>query len=232
MNKQKARKMIEDSKHIVFMTGAGVSVPSGIPDYRSMDGVYQGIKRPEYLLSSTCLRNEPDVFYSFVSQLYQPDAKPNVIHYAMKELADKKDVKIITQNIDDLHFLAGSQEVVPFHGSLYDCYCQLCNESVTSSEYIASMYHTDCGGIIRPNVVLYEEGLPQSSVETSIKWIEKADLIVIVGTSFQVYPFSGLLQYKQPATEVIVVNKESIALNEQYVMVEMAGEEFFKSEEE
>ena len=224
---EEAIKLLNQAKNIVFMTGAGVSVPSGIPDYRSMTGVYHGVENPEYLLSHTCLKQEPEVFYRFVKQLYHPTAKPNVIHKKMSELGQNKNVGIVTQNIDDLHMKAGSQKVVPFHGSLYDCYCQTCGQSATVSEYMDSMYHRECGGIIRPNVVLYEEGLSETNIETAIDWLSKADVICIVGTTFKVYPFSGLIHYRHQSSQVIVVNNEPITLDVNHLFVQKKGEEFF-----
>lgn len=224
---EEAIQILNQAQNIVFMTGAGVSVPSGIPDYRSMTGVYQGIENPEYLLSHTCLKQEPEVFYRFVKQLYHPTAKPNIIHEKMSELGQSKNVGIVTQNIDDLHMKAGSQKVVPFHGSLYDCYCQTCGQSVSVPEYMQSLYHQACGGIIRPNVVLYEEGLSEVNIETAINWLSKADVVCIVGTTFQVYPFSGLINYRKPNSQVIVVNIEPITLSVPHLLVQQKGENFF-----
>ncbi|WP_370448247.1 NAD-dependent protein deacylase [Melissococcus sp. OM08-11BH] len=224
---EQAIEILKQAENIVFMTGAGVSTASGIPDYRSMTGVYHGVDNPEYLLSHTCLKREPDVFYQFVQQLYHPEAKPNVIHEKMAELSQMKQVGIVTQNIDDLHIKAGSPNVVSFHGSLYDCYCQTCGQSVSVSDYMKSMYHQECGGIIRPNVVLYEEGLSESNIEIAISWLSQAEVVCIVGTSFQVYPFSGLINYRKPDSQVIVVNKEPISLMMPHLLVQQKGEDFF-----
>lgn len=226
---EQAMKILNQAENIVFMTGAGVSTASGIPDYRSMTGVYHGVDNPEYLLSHTCLKREPDVFYRFVKQLYHPSAKPNVIHKKMAEMSQTKQIGIVTQNIDDLHIKAGSQNVVSFHGSLYDCYCQKCGQSVSVSDYMQSMYHKECGGIIRPNVVLYEEGLSEFNIETSISWLSKADVVCIVGTTFQVYPFSGLINYRKPTSQVIVVNNEPISLTAPHLLVQKKGEDFFSN---
>ncbi|RST96765.1 NAD-dependent protein deacylase [Vagococcus vulneris] len=210
------------------MTGAGVSVPSGIPDYRSMTGVYRGIENPEYLLSHRCLVDEPEKFYDFVKQLYHPTAVPNIIHKKMAELARDKDVTVISQNIDGLHKKAGSPKVVNFHGSLYDCYCQKCRRHVPVNEYLESTIHKGCGGIIRPNVVLYEEGLTESAISDSVRAIEEADVIVIVGTSLKVYPFSGLVNYRRSTCRVIIVNKEKVPFNGDHFMIEEPAESFFK----
>ncbi|MGO3732440.1 MAG: NAD-dependent protein deacylase [Vagococcus sp.] len=227
-SREEALRVIESSKRLVFMTGAGVSVPSGIPDYRSMTGVYSGIKSPEYLLSHGCLVNEPDKFYAFVKQLYHPTAVPNTIHDKIAELDLNHDVTVISQNIDGLHRQSGSKHVVDFHGNLYDCYCQTCGETVDASTYLESYTHTKCGGNIRPDVVLYEEGLSEEAIETSIRALKVADVIVIVGTTFKVYPFSGLIQYRQPNSQIVVINKEPIYLSEAHMMISEPAETFFK----
>lgn len=227
MVEKEAIKLIENSSRVVFLTGAGVSTASGIPDYRSMTGVYQGIEEPEYLLSHTCLMGEPDKFYRFVQQLYHETAEPNIIHKKMKELENKHDIRIISQNIDGLHDKAKSQHVVNFHGSLYDCYCLKCQKTVSTKKYLQSATHEDCGGLVRPNVVLYEEGLSSKAIETAIKWIQQADLIVIVGTSFKVYPFSGLIDYRDNNSQVIVVNNEAITLHHPHLLIQESAEKFF-----
>lgn len=219
--------LIKNSSRIVFLTGAGVSTASGIPDYRSMTGVYQGIEEPEYLLSHTCLMREPEKFYTFVKQLYHQTARPNIIHKKMKELESAHDVRIISQNIDGLHDQGESQYVVNFHGSLYDCYCMTCQKNVASEDYLISDIHENCGGRIRPNVVLYEEGLSSEAIETSIEWVEAADLIVIVGTSFKVYPFSGLIDYRNPNSQVLVINNEAITLHHPHEFIQESAETFF-----
>lgn len=221
-------KLIESSKKIVFMTGAGVSTASGIPDYRSMTGVYQGIEDPEYLLSHTCLMTEPAKFYGFVKGLYHQEAQPNIIHKKMKELEKTHEVSIISQNIDGLHDLAGSKRVVNFHGNLNDLYCLTCNSPVKTEDYLTSDIHAECGGLIRPNVVLYEEGLSEENIQVAVKWLSEADLVVIVGTTFKVYPFSGLIDYRNPKSHVLVVNNEEINLFEPYTFVQEKAEAFFR----
>ncbi|MBO0419386.1 MAG: NAD-dependent protein deacylase [Vagococcus fluvialis] len=220
--------LIKKSKKIVFMTGAGVSTASGIPDYRSMTGVYQGHENPEYLLSHTCLMREPEKFYDFVKGLYHEEAKPNVIHEKMKALEKNHEVSIISQNIDGLHNLSGSSRVVNFHGNLNDLYCLKCHKNVSTKEYLKSFTHENCGGMIRPNVVLYEEGLSEEAIQTSIKWLSEADLVVIVGTTFKVYPFSGLIDYRNPKSQILVVNNEDISLFDDYLFVQGSAEDFFE----
>ena len=224
---EEALQLMKESQKIVFMTGAGVSTASGIPDYRSMTGVYQGHDNPEYLLSHTCLMREPDKFYDFVKGLYHEEAQPNIIHDVMKKLENTHQVSIISQNIDGLHDLAGSSRVVNFHGNLNDLYCLTCHQSVTTGDYLVSQTHQNCGGLIRPNVVLYEEGLSEEAIQTSIKWLEEADLVVIVGTTFKVYPFSGLIDYRHPDSQLLVINNEPIQLFEPHLLIQESAEAFF-----
>ncbi|TYV36398.1 NAD-dependent protein deacylase [Listeria monocytogenes] len=217
----KLNEGLEKAERIVFLTGAGVSVPSGIPDYRSKNGLYAGMSSPEYMLSHTCLVREPDKFYQFVTEnMYYPDAEPNAIHTKMAEIEAEKDVTIITQNIDGLHEKAGSKKVVNFHGSLYHCYCQKCGMSVTAQEYLKSDIHLGCGGVIRPDVVLYEEAISESAIDQSLAAIRQADLIIIVGTSFRVSPFCNLTDYRNKKARIFAVNKERISLPYPFEMME------------
>lgn len=226
---EKALQLIEKSERLVFMTGAGVSVPSGIPDYRSLDGVYSGIDQPEYLLSHTCLDKEPEKFYQFTKLLYHPQAQPNVIHRRMAELEKvKEDCTVITQNIDQLHDKAGSKNVLHFHGSLYDVYCRKCRQPVSVEAYLTSDRHEGCGGQLRPNVVLYEELLNEAIIQQSVEKIMSADTIVIVGTSLKVYPFAGMIQYKNSDSHVILVNKESVPMTDNDVQVLGDAADFFE----
>ncbi|EHD1588701.1 NAD-dependent protein deacylase [Listeria monocytogenes] len=217
----KLNEVLKKAEHIVFLTGAGVSVPSGIPDYRSKNGLYAGMSSPEYMLSHTCLVREPEKFYQFVTEnMYYPDAESNAIHTKMAEIEAEKDVTIITQNIDGLHEKAGSKKVVNFHGSLYHCYCQKCGMSVTAQEYLKSDIHSGCGGVIRPDVVLYEEAISESAIDQSLAAIRQADLIVIVGTSFRVSPFCNLTDYRNKKARIFAVNKERISLPYPFEMME------------
>ncbi|EAG9270316.1 NAD-dependent protein deacylase [Listeria monocytogenes] len=217
----KLNEALKKAERIVFLTGAGVSVPSGIPDYRSKNGLYAGMSSPEYMLSHTCLVREPEKFYQFVTEnMYYPDAEPNAIHTKMAEIEAEKDVTIITQNIDGLHEKAGSKKVVNFHGSLYHCYCQKCGMSVTAQEYLKSDIHSGCGGVIRPDVVLYEEAISESAIDQSLAAIRQADLIVIVGTSFRVSPFCNLTDYRNKKARIFAVNKERISLLYPFEMME------------
>lgn len=227
-----AAEKINQATSITFLTGAGVSTPSGIPDYRSLDGVYQGLDQPEYLLSRDCLDAEPEKFYRFIKHLYHPDAQPNVIHQEMAALEKLKPVWVISQNIDGLHHKAGSQHLVNFHGNLYDCYCRKCQLKVPWQEYLESDRHKECGGQIRPNVVLYGEGFENDTLYSAQRAMEAADLIVIVGTSFQVHPFCDLIYYKKKNAEVLAINKTSIYVPGQYSFVQADGSAVFEAVKE
>lgn len=197
------------AKKITFMTGAGVSTPSGIPDYRSLEGVYRGQDQPEYLLSATALRNEPEKFYQFVQLLFHPEAKPNSIHQKMAQLETEKEIWVVTQNIDRLHRQAGSQHLVEFHGNLYECSCQRCKQPVAWQDYLKSDQHEECGGQIRPNILLYEEGLLMETIDAAITAVSQANLIVIVGTTFQVHPFCDLIDSRINAN-VLAINQTRV----------------------
>ena len=197
---------IQAAESITFLTGAGVSTPSGIPDYRSLKGIYQGIEAPEYLLSHTCMIREPEKFYQFVKHLYHPEAAPNVIHRTMAALAQNRQVWVVSQNIDGLHQQAGSQQRIDFHGSLYQCYCRQCGAAVPWQDYLKDWHHADCGGQIRPAIVLYEEGFSEDTISGAIEAVANAQLVVVVGTSLQVYPFAGLLEY-QDSQNCLIINQ-------------------------
>lgn len=223
-----AVKMLQQSKKITFLTGAGVSTPSGVPDYRSLQGVYHGLEAPEYLLSSECLIREPEKFYQFVKHLYHEEARPNIIHQAIAQLENTKDIWVISQNIDGLHAAAGSRQLVSFHGSLYDCYCRKCQQSVPWTEYLQSDCHKECGGQIRPGIVLYGEGFEETVIQQAIKAVANAELLVIVGTSFQVHPFCDLIYEKPRDAKVLVINQTPIHLTGEYNFVQANGTEVFE----
>lgn len=223
-----AKNIIQQANTITFLTGAGVSTPSGIPDYRSLKGVYQGIEEPEYLLSIDCLINEPTKFYEFVLNLYHPDAEPNSIHKKIAQLAHEKKGHIVTQNIDGLHEKAGSEHCTNFHGTLYNCHCRRCKKTVAWQEYLKSDRHENCGGQIRPNVVLYGEGFTSSVIEEAVQAVSQADLIVIVGTSFQVHPFCDLIRYKQATAKILVINQTEIYLPYSYDFIQEDASQLFE----
>ncbi|MBO0470263.1 NAD-dependent protein deacylase [Enterococcus sp. DIV0242_7C1] len=229
IDQKQALHLIKEGKKITFLTGAGISTPSGIPDYRSLAGVYQGIEQPEYLLSVTCLEEEPQKFYDFIQTLYHPNARPNMIHSKIAALEKTKETWVISQNIDGLHKAAGSHNLVDFHGSLYDCYCQTCGQKVSSGEYLTSDKHLACGGQLRPGIVLYEEGLDQQAITAAIKAVEQADLVVIVGTSFQVHPFCDLIHYASEEAVILVINQTTIQLNRHAYFLKEKAEIIFEN---
>lgn len=222
-----AIEWINEAQSITFLTGAGVSTASGIPDYRSLSGVYQGLEAPEYLLSRTCMLQEPEKFYDFVKNLYHPEAKPNEIHQAMVKLENEKNVWVVSQNIDGLHEQAGSHQRIDFHGSLYHCYCQKCAESVSAETYLKSDRHETCGGQLRPDIVLYEEGFEDETISQAVQAVAAAELIVIVGTSFQVHPFCDLILYAQPEAKIVVVNQMPVTTQKASFYVETDAVQLF-----
>lgn len=215
--------LLNGAQHVVFMTGAGVSTASGIPDYRSKNGLYAGREAPEYLLSEECLQEEPQKHYDFVTKsMIYPDAKPNIVHEKMAELAQRKGATVITQNIDGLHAQAGTptDKLVEFHGNLTNVYCQKCGKSATLTEYQKSMYHQGCGGILRTGIVLYGEQINEDNLRRSLTAIANADLLVVVGTSFVVYPFAGLISYRSPQAKLVAVNKQQITIPDNGLMIQ------------
>ncbi|WEV37099.1 NAD-dependent protein deacylase [Lactobacillus sp. ESL0677] len=202
---------IDQAQHITFLTGAGVSTHSGIPDYRSKNGIYDGVSEsPETILSKETLYNRPDFFYKFVmDNMYFPDAKPNAIHQKIAELCNDKG-DLITQNVDHLDTKAGNQHVTEFHGSLYNIYCTKCHQPVSYTEYAKSYRHENCGGIIRPGIVLYGEAINGDNLSKSVNAMQNSDLVIISGTSFVVYPFAQLLSYRQNGAKIWAINKTEI----------------------
>lgn len=228
----KIQAEFDDARRIVFLTGAGVSTASGIPDYRSKNGLYtndKSDKPAEYYLSSDCLRSEPKVFWEYEkSNMYYPDAKPNVIHERQAQFTQQRDATVVTQNIDSLYRKAGTKNLIEFHGNLYHVYCQKCHKTVDYKDYLKSMYHENCGGILRPDIVLYGEGLDPVAISKSVDAVSKADLIVIVGTSMRVYPFAGLIDYRSQNANVLAVNEEQLQFSFPFTMVKENAVDFFK----
>ncbi|MFC6182594.1 NAD-dependent protein deacylase [Lactiplantibacillus daowaiensis] len=224
-----AQQTILNAKHIVFMTGAGVSTPSGIPDYRSKNGLYTGHHNAEYYLSHAYLKADPMGFYHYLKEnLYYPDAKPNVIHKVMAQLTQQGKAGVITQNIDNLYNDAATQNLVEFHGNLYQIYCTECGKVVPWQAYLSSPYHDTDHGYLRPNVVLYDEGINQQNVDRSLALLRHADLVVICGTSFRVYPFAGLIDYRNSAAKVMAINEEALQLPFDFDMVQQNAVAFFE----
>lgn len=216
----KLNKMIADAQKIVIFTGAGISTGSGIPDFRSVDGLYStkpvinGVEmEPEFMLSGTCLTTFPDEFFHYLNtKMNFPDAVPNIAHIMIAALERSgRQVTVVTQNIDNLHQLAGSSEVCTIHGSFARAYCQDCG-----MEYEGDIVFQDiaprceCGGIIRPDVTLYGESLPHEAWNTAIKRTQKADLFIIIGSSMTVMPAGFLPAYftKGNMNNMIIINRD------------------------
>lgn len=207
------RKIVEESRNIVFFGGAGVSTESGIPDFRSVDGLYNQSYRyqPETILSHTFFVNHPDEYYRFHrDKLVAPDAKPNRAHLRLAELEREGKLRaVITQNIDGLHQAAGSKNVLELHGSIHRCYCMQCGRKYPADRMNrgTGVPHCDsCGGIIRPDIVLYEECLDEEILAKSIQYIRDADVLIVGGTSLAVYPAAGLIQY-YAGRKLVLVNR-------------------------
>ncbi len=206
------KKVIEESENIVFFGGAGVSTESGIPDFRSVDGLYNQKYKypPETILSHSFFMTRPKEFYDFYREkMICTDALPNKAHIGLAELEKQGKLKaVVTQNIDGLHQLAGSKRVYELHGSILRNYCMKCHKfydltAITESEGIPKC---SCGGIIKPDVVLYEEGLDDRTVRSSVMAISDADVLIIGGTSLNVYPAAGFLNYFR-GNKIVLLNK-------------------------
>ncbi len=197
------KALIASSKRVVFFGGAGLSTESGIPDFRSENGIYRtrqeyGVS-PEEILSHSYFVRHPETFFDYFRKfLLFPDAKPNAAHRALAKLeAGGRLSAIVTQNIDGLHQLAGSKRVLELHGSVHRHYCMSCGKSYELSDVlrVKGFPRCTCGGVIRPDVVLYEESLDYDVMSAAISEISKADLLIVGGTSLVVYPAAGLLDY-------------------------------------
>ncbi|WP_129600534.1 NAD-dependent protein deacylase [Anaerophilus nitritogenes] len=216
MSIEKLKEMIQRSDNIVFFGGAGTSTESNIPDFRTADtGLYSTKEKnypPEVMLSHTFFMKHPKEFYEFYkNKMIYPNAQPNLAHDALVELEKRKKLKaVITQNIDGLHQLAGSKEVLELHGSVHRNYCMKCKKDY-DLEYIRSSKEViprcSCGGIVKPDVVLYEEGLDNYTIEKSVEYIKKADVLIVGGTSLVVYPAAGLIEYYK-GNQLILINKD------------------------
>ena len=209
----KLRQAIQDSKRIVFFSGAGMSTASGIPDFRSSTGLYKNVYRAEEMISHSFFISNPLDFYIFYKdKLVYEDALPNAGHYFIANLQDEKEVSVVTQNIDGLHQKAGSKTVRELHGSIHRNYCMKCHKSYPLKKIIDTdgIPYCDCKGIIKPDVVLYEEGLDSDVIEKAINDIESADLMIILGTSLNVYPAAGLIRYFRGKT-LAIINKDATA---------------------
>ena len=211
------KELIAESNNIVFLGGAGVSTESGIPDFRSGAGIYNtesGTKyRPIDIIAHDFFMEHTEIFYDFYKRkLIYPDAKPNKAHKALVRLERQGKLKaIITQNIDNLHQEAGSKCVIELHGSVFRNYCMDCGKKF-DTEYVVAQEgvpHCDkCGGIVRPDIVLYEENLEHKNVDDAIKAVKKCDLMIIAGTSLTVYPAATFAQFLKH-NRIVIINKSS-----------------------
>ena len=206
------QKWIEESSNIVFFGGAGVSTESGIPDFRSTDGLYnqQYDYPPETIISHSFYVKKPKEFYRFYkNKMLFPEAKPNRAHMALAKLEREGKVKaVVTQNIDGLHQAAGSREVLELHGSVHRNYCTRGGRFYSLDDILKAdgVPVCDCGGVIKPDVVLYEEGLDQDVIQRSVEYISRADVLIIGGTSLTVYPAAGLIDYYR-GSKLVLINK-------------------------
>ncbi len=216
---KRLQELIESSNNIVFFGGAGVSTESGIKDFRSKDGLYNlqsKYGRPyEEMLSHTYFMNHTETFYQFYKEfMISTTAKPNKAHLYLAELEKRKNLTIITQNIDGLHQMAGSKNVIELHGSVHRNYCMNCYRKYDLSIVLDSKgipTCPECGGVIKPDVVLYEEALDDNAINGAVAAISRADLLIVAGTSLRVYPASGLIRFFK-GRHLVVINKEPLYL--------------------
>ena len=220
---EQLQKLIDDAKHIVVITGAGISTASGIPDIRSENGAANNkdlLKKYKYgyetVVSHSFFMNHTEEFYRYYKeQMIFKNAKPNIAHEYLAKLEQRKDITIITQNIDGLHTVAGSRNVIEFHGSTQRNTCMDCGEKY-SLEYVMShegVPHCErCGGIIKPDVVLFEEGIDYQAIHDSVKATEHADLLIVIGSSLVVYPAAGIPNYFN-GNNIVIINRDPTPLD-------------------
>ena len=217
---ERLKELIDASDNIVFFGGAGVSTESGIPDFRSKDGLYNqhdvrfDMYQPEYLLSHSCLVYEPKVYYEFHRQKMDTrNIEPNNAHKYLARLEEMGKLKaIVTQNIDGLHQKAGSKVVYEIHGSALRNYCMSCGKEFPSDYIFESkepIPRCSCGGVVRPDITLYEEGLPEDQVSGAIDSIARADMLIIGGTSLTVYPAASFVNYFR-GKNLVIINRDKI----------------------
>lgn len=213
---RKLQEIIDDSRRIVFFGGAGVSTESGIPDFRSAEGIYHQHYKyaPEQVVSHSFFKAHPDVFYEFYKEkMMCLDAEPNAAHRKLAQLEEAgRLTAVITQNIDGLHQKAGSKKVYELHGSIHRNYCQKCGRFYDAAfvKEAPGIPRCGCGGIIKPDVVLYEESLDSMTIEKSVRAIAEADTLIIGGTSLVVYPAAGFIDYFR-GRHLVVINKSATA---------------------
>ncbi|MBQ8626470.1 MAG: NAD-dependent protein deacylase [Agathobacter sp.] len=216
----KLKQYIEESNSIVFFGGAGVSTESGIPDFRSKEGLYNQHDvqfekyNPEYLLSHSCFVDHPNVFFEYYRQKMDTrNIEPNITHKMLTQLEEQgKLTAIVTQNIDGLHQKAGSKKVYELHGTTQRNYCSWCKKDYPADYLFNSkeaVPKCECGGVIRPYVTLYEEALPEDAVSGAVNAITNADMLIIGGTSLRVYPAASYVQYFR-GKHLVVINREEL----------------------
>lgn len=221
---QQLKDWLRASDHIVFFGGAGVSTESGIPDFRSVGGLYSQEYRypPETMISHSFYAENPEEFFRFYkNRMLFPGAKPNEAHLALSRLEEQGKLRaVITQNIDGLHQLAGSREVLELHGSVHRNYCTSCSQFYDLDYIIRSQSvpRCACGGMVKPDVVLYEEGLDSRILERSREYIRNADLLIVGGTSLVVYPAAGLIDYYR-GDKLVLINKAATSRDSQADLV-------------
>ena len=207
------KKWVEESNSIVFFGGAGVSTESGIPDFRSTDGLYSQKfdYPPETIISHTFYERKPEYFFRFYREKMLPlGFEPNITHQVLAEWEQQGKLSaVVTQNIDGLHQKAGSRKVYELHGSVLRNYCTRCGKFYTAEfiKEIEGVPKCDCGGTVKPDVVLYEEGLDQKTIENSVMAIAGADLLIVAGTSLTVYPAAGLINYYR-GNRLVLINRD------------------------
>lgn len=218
------KEWIDGSDNIVFFGGAGVSTESGIPDFRSVDGLYNQQYKypPETIISHSFYMRYPEEFYRFYKdRMLFAGALPNGAHKALARLEERGKLKaVITQNIDGLHQMAGSREVLELHGSVHRNYCTRCGQFYDLDYIVKSdgVPHCSCGGVIKPDVVLYEEGLDNRTLQKSVDYIRNADILIIGGTSLVVYPAAGLIDYYR-GNKLVLINKGATSRDSQADLV-------------
>lgn len=229
------QEIIDNSRNIVFFGGAGVSTESGIPDFRSVDGLYNQKYDfpPEEILSHTFFRKHTGEFYRFYrDKMLCLTAKPNKAHYKLAEMEMVGKLSaIVTQNIDGLHQKAGSKKVLELHGSIHRNHCLKCGKFFTAEDILNSkgVPHCECGGIIKPDVVLYEENLNDKTVSDAVNEISHCDTLIVAGTSLTVYPAAGMVRYFN-GKHLILINRDVTPLDSQCDLVihNKVGEELDK----
>ncbi|MBO6302581.1 MAG: NAD-dependent protein deacylase [Ruminiclostridium sp.] len=212
--------MIDSTNNICVFTGAGISCPSGIPDFRSADGIYNEKTKsrysPEQIISHTVFVREPELFFEFYkSKMLYPEAKPNAAHIYFAELEKKgKKVSVVTQNIDGLHQAAGSTDVIELHGSVHRNYCMNCKKFY-DMKYVKDfdgVPRCSCGGLVKPDVVLYEEPLDENATMNAIQRISECETLIIIGTSLVVYPAASYVRYFR-GKNLVLLNKSSTSFD-------------------